>query len=91
MTVGLYARAPDASASTVGDRVVLYHRVSRAALVLNPTGSWIWEQLADPRSSAVLADHLRTRFPSLSPEGAERDVNTFLTDLVRHGMVTVGS
>ena len=91
MTATLYTRSPDASASTVGDRVVLYHRVSRAALVLNPTGSTIWEQLVAPSSVTALADHLRARFPSLSPEDAERDVQTFLAELLQHAMVTGGS
>jgi hypothetical protein len=86
----LYTRSPDASASTVGDRVVLYHRVSRAALVLNPTGSLIWQHLAAPSSASTLAEMLRTRFPSLSPDDAGRDVDTFLDELVQHRMVSAG-
>jgi hypothetical protein len=89
MNSSSYARSPDASASTVGDRVVLYHRTSRAALVLNPTGSWIWEQLHTPRTPAVLAEGLRRRYPSLSDDQAQRDVDTFLSDLVRHAMAVV--
>ena len=85
----LYTRSPDASASAVGDRVVLYHRVSRAALVLNPTGSWIWEQLSAPRAPDALAAHLCERFPTLSLQQAETDVNAFLADLTRHAMVAV--
>jgi hypothetical protein len=89
MNASSYARSPDASASTVGDRVVLYHRTSRAALVLNPTGSWIWEQLSVPQTSAALADGLRRRYPSLSDDQAQRDVDTFLIDLVGHAMAVV--
>ena len=89
MTSPRYARSPDASASTVGDRVVLYHRKNRAALVLNPTGTWVWQQLAAPLSAQALADALRTRFPSLSPEDAERDVNAFIAELTSHTMVSV--
>jgi hypothetical protein len=83
----LYTRSADASASTVGDRVVLYHRVSRAAIVLNPTGSWVWEQLIAPQTPSALAENLRARFPALSPEQAKTDVDAFLTELVGHAMV----
>jgi hypothetical protein len=33
---------------------------------------------------------LRTRFPSLSPDDAGRDVDTFLDELVQHRMVWAG-
>ena len=85
----LYTRSPDASASTVGDRVVLYHRVSRAAIVLNPTGSWVWEQLIAPQTPSALAENLRARFPALSGEQAQTDVDAFLRELVGHAMVVV--
>ena len=91
MTARLYARSPDASASTVGDRVVLYHRTSRAALVLNPTGSVIWEQLSVPQTSDALAASLRARFPTLTVEQSQHDVDAFLADLVRHAMVAAAS
>jgi hypothetical protein len=89
MASGSYSRSPDASASTVGDRVVLYHRTSRAALVLNPTGSWMWQQLTSPRTADALANDLRARFPSLSDDDARRDVEAFLADLAHHAMVSV--
>jgi hypothetical protein len=91
MTDQLYARSPDASASTVADRVVLYHRQTRAALVLNPTGTWIWRQMSAPVSAGALADALCARFPTLSPEAASRDVDAFLADLAAHTMVSVGT
>jgi len=86
-----YRRSPDASVSSVGERVVLYHRVSRTAVVLNPTGSWIWAQLESPRSQADLVRDLRTRYPTLSEADAERDVSAFLAELTQHSMVAVGS
>ena len=89
MASGSYSRSPDASASTVGDRVVLYHRTSRAALVLNPTGSWMWQHLTNPKTADALANELRGRFPSLSDDDARRDVETFLADLAHHAMVFV--
>ena len=72
---------------SVGDRVVLYHRVSRTALVLNPTGGWMWDRLPHIGTVAELAQELRERFPSLSLDEAERDVQAFLADLRQHAMV----
>jgi hypothetical protein len=86
----LYARSADAVASSVGDRVVLYHRVSKSAIVLNPTGSWLWERLSQPRTVAQLTADLQARFPAVSQEDAERDVTHFLGELTQHAMAAAG-
>jgi hypothetical protein len=86
---GRYLRSDDATASAVGERVVLYHRVTRTALVLNPTGGWMWQQLERPRTAADLVGDMRVRYPSVSSEDAERDVAAFLADLVKHAMISV--
>ena len=86
-----YARSEQVEGSTVGDRVVLYHRTSRSALVLNPTGSRLWERLATPATPQDLAAALRERFPTLTREDALQDVFTFLDELTRHGAVVPAS
>jgi hypothetical protein len=82
-----YTRCEHVEDSAVGDRVVLYHRVSRSALVLNPTGSRLWERLATPASPQDLTAALQARFPALSGEDALRDVSSFLDELTRHGAI----
>ena len=82
-----YTRSEQVEASVVGDRVVLYHRISRSALVLNPTGSRLWERLASPASPQDLTATLREWFPALGPEDALRDVSSFLDELTRHGAI----
>lgn len=86
-----YARSEQVEGSAVGDRVVLYHRTSRSALVLNPTGSRLWEWLASPATPQDLAAALRERFPTLTREDALRDVSAFLDELARHGAVVPAS
>ncbi len=86
-----YARSDQVEASTVGDRVVLYHRTSRTALVLNGTGSRLWERLAHPASTEDLTSTLRERFPDLAADDALRDVSSFLDELTRHGAVVPAS
>ncbi|HEY7140483.1 MAG TPA: PqqD family protein [Methylomirabilota bacterium] len=87
----VYARSGHVEVSAVGDRVVLYHRTSRSALVLNPAGSWLWERLATPASPRDLTATLRARFPGLSREDALRDVSSFLDELTRHGAIVPAS
>ena len=86
---GSYTRSLDAAATPVGDRIVLYHRVSRTALVLNPTAGWMWNRLETARTAADLASDLRQKHPSLSHADAERDVTVFLVDLARHDFVSL--
>jgi len=83
--------SPDVDASRVGDRVVLYHRGTRKALVLNPTGSWLWEQLAEGRTTDQLADALLARYPSLGRERASVDAAAFVDELGRHEMLSGAS
>jgi Coenzyme PQQ synthesis protein D (PqqD) len=86
-----YARSEQVEGSAVGDRVVLYHRTSRSALVLNPTGSRLWERLANPATPQDLAAALQERFPTLTREDALRDASSFLDELTRHGAVVPAS
>jgi len=85
-----YVRSPDATESLVGDRVVLYHRVSRTALVLNPTGTRMWRLLEHPCTADVLVRDLCSAHRTLTAEQATRDVEAFLTDLSQHAMVSGG-
>jgi hypothetical protein len=81
-----YIRSQRVDISRVGTRAVLYHRDSRKALVLNPSASWLWEQLASTRSRDQLADALRERY-SLSSDQAARDIDQFLSDLRQHDAI----
>jgi hypothetical protein len=78
-----YMRSQRVDISRVGTRAVLYHRDSRKALVLNPSGSWLWEQLASARSRDQLAAALQEKY-SLSSDQAGRDIDQFLNDLRQH-------
>jgi hypothetical protein len=82
-----YLRAPEVDGSVVGERAVLYHRQSGTAVVLNPTGSWLWELLTACPTPQALAEQLQAKCPALTEEQAVRDVSTFLKALHEHGMV----
>src|SRR5262245_31519690 len=82
-----YRRAPDVDGSVVGERAVLYHRQAGTAVVLNPTGSWLWELLTAFPTPQGLAEQLQAKCPALTGEQAVRDVSTFLEALCQHGMI----
>ena len=71
----------------VGDRVVLYHRDTGSGVVLNPTGSVIWDALASPRSAADLAEDLAARFPGVTAERIASDVETYVASLRENGLL----
>ena len=89
MAGSLCARAGAASAMTVGDRVVLYHRGSRTSIVLNPTGAWLWQELSQPRRIEELVKKLNARFPTVSADQAARDVDAFVSDMVKHDLLSL--
>jgi len=82
-----YRRPHNVEESKVGERVVLYHHDSREALVLNPTGSWLWQLLATSQTKPTLVEQLQSRFPFLKDEQAMSDTSAFLDDLLKHGML----
>jgi hypothetical protein len=84
---GRFARSPDVDASPVGDRVVLYHRTIRSALVLNPMATWVWSLLGTPRTSAELVGTIRARFPDVAEDRAGADLAVLLDDLLRQAFI----
>jgi len=84
-----YRQSNAAQSSLVGDRVVLYHRQTQKALVLNPTGSRLWEELSTGRSEAELAERLCRAFPGLSAPRAAEDVARYLQQLDEHKLLVV--
>jgi hypothetical protein len=86
----LYQRSPQAEESQVGDRSVLYHRSSRKAVVLNPTGAAIWGSLATPQTVKTLAERLQAQFSSVTEEQAQTDVAAFLRELLSHDLIVAG-
>jgi len=82
-----HRRSPSVEASGVGDRAVLYHRDTGKALVLNPTGSLLWQSLETERTTHELAEKLQARFPSLTAQQALNDATDFLLVLRDHGVL----
>lgn len=90
MAGDFYRRSPAVDETAVGERMVLYHRVSGAAIVLNPAASIIWNELSREREQAELARALSERFPSVDSATIDQDVSACLEDLARHQLVSAG-
>lgn len=58
-------------------------------IVLNATGSALWDALADPdgRDADALVVHLATSYPSVGNDVLIADVDAFLTELQDAGLV----
>lgn len=82
-----YVRSTEAERSNVGDRVVLYHRVTRKAVVVNPTGVAIWDLLSTARTATEIATAIAETHRSAPVGEVEKDVVDFLRDLGAHQMI----
>ena len=82
-----FRRSDRVDETRVGDRVVLYHRDTGSGVVLNPTGSMIWDALAAPCSTADLAQDLATRYPGMPADKIESDINTYVESLRENGLI----
>ena len=82
-----FRRSDRVDETRVGDRVVLYHRDTGSGVVLNPTGSLIWDALASPQSAGQLADHLAAKFPSALPERIATDVGGYVDSLLEIDLI----
>ena len=83
----VYERAASVDSSLAGDRAVLYERESRSAIVLNPSGTHLWQSLRTPQNALELRASLRALYPALDEDVAARDVEAFLRELGDKGLV----
>ena len=83
-----YRRSPAVEETIVGDRVVLYHRLNGAAIVLNPTASILWTKLSSEREPGELEQALLDRFPGVERHRIETDVRSCLVDLENHNLIS---
>jgi hypothetical protein len=77
----VFRRSPAVEETHVGDRVVLYHRESGNAIVLNPTATILWEQLRTDAGVQQLAAQLSSRFADIDDDKIAEDVRVCLEEL----------
>jgi hypothetical protein len=70
---------------------VLYHRDTGSGVVLNPTGSLIWEALTSPQSEDDLAGRLAIKYPATLPDRIATDVSSYIQSLLENGLIAAES
>jgi hypothetical protein len=83
-------RVDEVLASSLGDETVMMNMDQGQYYGLNVTGTWLWDVLVEPMAVRDLCDQLAAEF-TVSPHQCERDVSTFVEDLVARGLVQVVS
>ena len=87
----MFRRSPAVDETTVGERVVLYHRVTGCAVVLNPTASLLWNELASESPVQSLVDKVADRFPQADRGRIASDVDVCIRELIGHKLVSAKS
>lgn len=82
-----YQRNDQTDTSTVGERVVVFERASKSAIVLNPTGAQIWALLATPQSAAQIQGALSRQFPDVDAAQLQNDVEHYLKELLDQKLI----
>jgi hypothetical protein len=71
----------------VGDRVVLYHRDTGSGVVLNPSGSRIWDSLSTPSSATDLVERLAMEHVAIPRDRIAADVASYVASLKEQKLI----
>jgi hypothetical protein len=58
--------------------------------VLNPTGSWLWNQLEEPRRLSWLVTALRKEHPDVASETIQGDIESSIAEMVKNQVLVRG-
>ncbi len=83
----LLRRSDRVDETRVGDRVVLYHRDTGAGIVLNPSGSRIWDSLESPASASDIVDKLAREHSAIPRDRIATDVDTYVSALQEQRLI----
>jgi hypothetical protein len=83
-----YRQDTTVEAASLEDELILLHPELNQFCILNRTASAIWEQVAQPATTAEIAAELSSQFAGVSEADALRDVEDTLRQLVELRLVT---
>lgn len=84
MTDPMLSRHAQTETIPSGDRVVVYQTRTQASIVLNPTGSWLWNQLESPKTLEWLIESLGREHPEVDSATLRSDVEAYVTEMVEN-------
>ena len=82
-----YRRAQGVLHQVVDGRAMLISPTGDEVIVLNPTGSAVWDALADGGDVEALTGRLHGAHPSVAADAIRGDVTKFLAELEDAGLV----
>ena len=82
-----FSRSAHADSTLAGDRAAIYHRFSKKAITLNPSGTILWGSLDAPKTTDELIAVLQERWPQVEAETLAQDVQTFIEQLQSHDLL----
>ena len=88
---GCYLRKPEIRIVTIDGESFLADTQGATIHHLNPVGSAIWTQLAEPVTIADMVDLLLIAFPDVAGEQVKGDVAALIDTLVSKNLLVVGS
>jgi hypothetical protein len=71
-----------------GQEGIIYDRVAKCLLVLNPSARRVWELARRGDDVASIAASLCASYAGIEPAAAQRDVRACLAELHRRGILT---
>ena len=87
MTDAIYQRNAQTDTSVVGERLIVFERASKSAIVLNPTGAQIWRALETPQTAAQLSAALQGQHPDVDAAQLQSDVEKYLGELLAQKLI----
>ena len=67
-----------------GERVVVYQNQTQNSIILNPTGSWLWNQLESPRSLGWLVETLGREHPEVDSQTLRNDIEAYIGEMLEN-------
>lgn len=87
MNKTVLTRHPHTETIPSGERVVIYQSQRQNSIVLNPTGSWLWNQLATPRTLSFLVESLNKEHPEVALETLKDDLQAYVGEMVQNELL----
>lgn len=87
MNKTVLTRHPHTETIPSGERVVIYQSQTQNSIVLNPTGSWLWNQLETPRTLDWLVESLGQEHPEVSLETLENDLQAYVGEMLHNELL----
>ncbi len=84
----LVRKQGDWLAAKVGDELVMMSAQKGNYIGLSEVGARIWELIDTPQELGSVCAHLQREY-DVPPETCRAEVETFLTELVRHGAIAL--